>query len=129
MPAVRSLLLISALAALAWGCDNAPATGPLDAVTATDPAAAQEPLRVMFDCGDNRQMTVDFDRAGGTATVQPPAGMMVMLPQRPTASGFRYESDGYELSGKGDEVRWVPLMGDPLTCTVIDEAQAAQGQP
>lgn len=106
----------AALVLLASCSDPDPA--PLDAVTQSDPTVASVPLRVEFDCGKPNLMVVDFDRAAGTATVQPPAGNIVILPQRPTASGFRYESDGYELIGKGDEVEWLALLADPITCTV-----------
>jgi hypothetical protein len=111
-------ILILALLIASCG-DSDP--GPLDAVTQTDPGEATAPLRVSFDCGGVGTLIVDFDRAAGAATIQPPAGNIVMLPQRKVDRGFHYEADGYSLKGQGSKAVWAPLMADPVTCTVKPE--------
>lgn len=110
------------LALLISGCgDSEP--GPLDAINQTGAASASVPMRISFDCGTLGAMIVDFDRTSGTATIQPPAGNIVMLPQRPVKRGFHYEADGYRLTGQGSKAIWAPLMADPVTCTVKPEQE------
>lgn len=106
-----SLGLIAGL--LLAGCETHPQSGP-GAVAAPTPASTSR-RDVAFACEDGSKLTVVF--AGGTATATDPHGRSIHLTQQESASGIRYEGEGYALRGKGQEIDWTMADGNALACS------------
>ena len=95
---MKAALLMVALAALA-GC----------ATTAGDPAER----RVEYACNYGPKLTVVY--APSVARIESADGV-VTLQQRPSGSGFWYESGTHSLRGKGDEITYVDRQMAPKVC-------------
>lgn len=79
--------------------------------------AADVPTAV-YKCEDGSQFSVCFENE--TAQLTFPDGTAYVLPVAISGSGFRYEADGRELRGKGDEATWTVPGAEPLNCRAED---------
>ena len=95
---MKVAFLIVASAALA-GC----------ATTAADPAER----RVEYACNYGPTLTVVY--APSVARIESADGV-VTLSQRPSASGFWYESGTHSLRGSGEEITYVDRQMAPKIC-------------
>lgn len=69
--------------------------------------------RVVYTCNYGPNLTVVY--AGSVARIESADGT-VTLRQRPSGSGFWYESVTHSLRGKGDEVTYVDRQMAPRLC-------------
>jgi membrane-bound inhibitor of C-type lysozyme len=69
--------------------------------------------RVTYACNYGPDLTITY--AGSDARIQSEDGM-VTLPQRPSGSGFWYESATHSLRGKGREITYLDRQMAPKQC-------------
>lgn len=86
------------------------------------PAQTSSTRTADFVCTDGSDIRVTFSHGPDFANIVQEGYAPVQLPQRPTASGYRYAAGGAELRGRGVEVRWTRPGADETLCR---EAQPA----
>ncbi|MBX6369199.1 MAG: META domain-containing protein [Rhodospirillales bacterium] len=79
-------------------------------------SAATEPI-VRLDCIGRQSIELAFSDA--TARLTDPRGRVVLLSQRPSGSGIRYEGEGHLVRGKGDMVTWTAPGSSPIECREV----------
>lgn len=70
--------------------------------------------RVTYACDRGPGLTVVYTE--GAARIEGADGQAIVLPQRPSGSGFWYETPTHSLRGKGDEVTYTVGRMVPMTC-------------
>ncbi|NIJ18747.1 hypothetical protein FHS95_000416 [Sphingomonas naasensis] len=98
---MRSLLPIALFAALAACAHRPPAMTDLRVTNACDRA----PGIIVVYAGDSARI------------VTPASDAEVVLPRKPTASGFWYESPTHSIRGKGKQITYTVGRMIPMTCT------------
>jgi membrane-bound inhibitor of C-type lysozyme len=73
--------------------------------------------RVAYACNYGPNLTITY--AGAVARIQSADGT-VTLRQRPSGSGFWYESATHSLRGKGDEISYADRQMAPKQCRAVD---------
>ena len=80
---------------------------------ATTTSAPSE-RRVTFDCDQDRDLTVVFEE--NQARIINTDGSEIVIPQRPSGSGFWYESPTHSLRGQGTEMTYTIGRMAPIQC-------------
>jgi membrane-bound inhibitor of C-type lysozyme len=70
--------------------------------------------RVTYACDRGPGLTVVYTE--GAARIVGSGGEDIVLPQRPSGSGFWYETPQHSLRGKGNEVTYTVGRMVPMTC-------------
>ena len=109
----RSLGLIAGM--MIAGCETHPQSGPGAGGSAAAAPASASGREVAFACEDGSRLAVVF--TGGTATATDAHGRSIHLTQQESASGIRYEGEGYALRGKGEDIDWTMADGNALACS------------
>lgn len=86
----------------------------LAACASKEPAAPGGERRVTYSCELGSDITVVY--SPGQARIEGANGGGMVLPQKPSGSGFWYESPTHSLRGKGDEVSYTVGRMVPMTC-------------
>lgn len=81
-----------------------------------------------FVCDDNSRFSVTFDQQAERAIVEFHGREPLDLARVPTASGYGYRNDVYELRGKGGDVIW-RTPSDDVRCAVSSETAALRLAP
>ena len=94
-------------------------------------AAAEPPANtarvVNYQCDQWPQLQVSYAADGSQASVALPSGKALLLPAKPAASGFLYETPQHSLRGKGDEVTFTMGRRMPMHCrSATNAAEAAK---
>ena len=74
----------------------------------------QEERRITYSCERGSDLTVIFD--GDEARILNPDGSAIVLPARPSGSGFWYESPTHSLRGQGTEATYTIGRMAPIRC-------------
>lgn len=77
-----------------------------------EPDAARE---VGYSCSEGVAMTVVFNPVTRIATVLGVGPKAILLPRRPSGSGFRYATERVELRGKGEDAT-LTVDGASIAC-------------
>ena len=99
-----------------------PEASPSDA----DPSDASEPVVpagtriVTYDCGAT-ELQVTFRSDPDQAEVRIDGGEPILLTGQRPASGIWYAAGGFELRGKGREVKWSSPGEPTLDCTAASD--------
>lgn len=123
---LRARMLLAGAVLLA-GCATAepaiqappPPDGP-DAAPAPPPALVG---RATYLCDDGVRMEAVFEEAPAQVRLTFTDTTVLILPQAPAASGFRFSDGPNTLTGKGVEARWEAEGRPPAICTDITEVK------
>ncbi len=75
----------------------------------------QDERRVTYGCDRGPDLTVVYTE-GQASIIGSDGSAAVVLPQRPSASGFWYETPTHSIRGKGDEVTYTVGRMVPMSC-------------
>lgn len=90
------------------------AAAALSSCASTDPSGSAGQRRVTYACEHGANLTVVYTE--GQARIEDGDGKPIVMPQRPSGSGFWYESPTHSLRGKGDEVTYTVGRMVPMKC-------------
>ncbi|RYC17580.1 MliC family protein [Ciceribacter ferrooxidans] len=82
------------------------------------PAMAEDVPTAVYKCDGGSTFTVRFEN--DTAYVSFPDGKTYDLPVAISGDGFRYEADGVELRGRGEDATLTVPGTAPLVCRAED---------
>ncbi|MEM0921692.1 MAG: MliC family protein [Pseudomonadota bacterium] len=114
---MRALIPFSLLLLLA-ACEI-PLNEGLSRVAIIEPP--QSPLSVSYKCEEGPAISVVFFERGGTATVAVIGIGQEVLYKQPVETGYHYRSEGFDLKGNGDTVRWSQTGGLSTTCKAVGD--------
>lgn len=87
-----------------------------EAPPAPTPAAAAT-ITADFTCENGAKLHVVFDNTANTATVTTGTIKNLVLPIKPSGSGYWYSDGRHGLRGKGKDVMWEVGRMVPIKCT------------
>ena len=84
--------------------------------------------KVEYSCKNNRKLTVSYTSANdeAIAIINGQHRQPIILPAKPTASGFLYSNGKHTLRGKAGDLQWTIGRMMPIKCTVADKRQIAK---